>query len=108
MGFHVQVLEVGTAGEIDGQSGEVAGLTTALGQDVGDGADSRGVPVERFLHRATEFLGAIVVEQKQELLGHGRHGLAALEAGIEEGFGGRDGADEAPTGGRAAGPLLLG
>src|SRR6266540_2216813 len=84
MGFDVEVLEIGTAGEIDGKGRSALGLTSALAEDVDDGADTRGLPGLSLFHGQAQLLCSIVVEQEEESFRGERHRLAALESRLQE------------------------
>jgi hypothetical protein len=52
MGFDVEVLEIGTAREIDGEGRSALRLTATLGEDVDDRADARSFTGPGFAHGA--------------------------------------------------------
>jgi len=60
--FDVEVLEIGAAREVHGQGPRTLGLALTLGQDVGNGCDTRSLFQQGLLDRSPEFLGAVVVE----------------------------------------------
>src|SRR3990172_11690725 len=108
LGFDVEVLEVGTAGEIDRQGGPLLGGPQAFGQDEGDRAEAWGLPCEGLLHSSGKLGGPVVVEQEQELLGGGGNRFAPLETRLEEGLGRGNSIDQSSARGGPMCPALLG
>src|SRR6266581_234882 len=80
MGFDVEVLEIGTAREIDGQGDPALRRAPTLGEQEDDRADVGGVPLERLGYGGAQLHVPVVVEQEQQLLGDGPHGFTPLEA----------------------------
>jgi hypothetical protein len=108
MGFDIEVLEIGPAGEVDREGQPSLPRSPAFGEDEREGADPRGLSGSALRHGCAELLGSVVVEKEQELLGGGRDRLAAPEARLEKSLRLRDGGDEPGVRGGAMSPLLLG
>src|SRR3990170_3603271 len=61
MGFDVEVLEVGPAGEIDGQGGRALGRPAALAEEVSDRANAGSLSLDGLRHGGAQFLGSVIV-----------------------------------------------
>src|SRR2546422_5048547 len=94
MGFDMNIGEIRAAGEVDGQCRAAPAQTVTAREDVGNRGGTRRAAFERFLNGGSQFGGAVIVEQKQELGGLRSRRLPAREGGIEQSLDLGDGAGE--------------